>query len=69
MFRKIWLWMFPEYILHVKHADTQYKLHVKYFEKKTSFNLSGTTIDDKKFELVSVLPMDYYIVEYTDESS
>lgn len=64
MWRKIWLYFFPEYILHVKHAEKQYELHVKYFTKKTTTRIAGRTVDEKDFELVSVQPMDYYIVEY-----
>ena len=56
--------MFPWYVLEVTHRGRDHRIIVKRFDKKTLKVIRGVDSDNKTFELVSVEPMDYKVIEY-----
>jgi hypothetical protein len=57
----------PEYILYVTHRSKERVIHVSNFKKLTPKRIKGIKKTGEEFELVSIEPMDYYVVEYRDD--
>jgi len=66
-FKRIMRALWPEHILYVTHRGKERIIHVKEFKKVTPKRIKGVKKTGEDFELVSIEPMDYYIVEYRDD--
>jgi hypothetical protein len=66
-FRRIIRAFWPEHILYVTHRGKERIIHVKEFKKLGPKRIKGVKKTGEEFELVSIEPMDYYIVEYRDD--
>ena len=64
-FVTFWYWLYPWHVLEVTHRGKDLRIIVKKFNKKTHKVIRGIDSDNKTFELVSVDPMDYRVVEYS----
>jgi len=65
--KRTWRGWFPEYILYVTHRSKERVIHVSNFKKLTPKRIKGIKKTGEEFELVSIEPMDYYVVEYRDD--
>ena len=63
-FKRLWRSLFPQHILNVTFQDEELKIHCKEIKKLTPTKIKGVKISGEEFEISSVKPMDYYIVEY-----
>ena len=66
-FKRTWRGWFPEHIIHVSHGGEVKKIHAKELSKITPKRIKGVRKSGETFELVSIEPMEYYIVEYRDD--
>lgn len=66
-FKRLWRSWFPQYKLYVTHRGIEHEIHVKDFKKRSPKKISGVDINGSEFEIISVEPMEYFIVEYTDD--
>lgn len=67
IWKRIYRYFYPEYILYISHRGQSHEIHVKEFNKKTPKKISGITKNNQEFEFVSGYPMDYQILEVRNE--
>jgi hypothetical protein len=63
-FKRLWRSWFPQHILTVTFQEEELKIHCKEIKKLTPTKIKGIKVTGEEFEISSVKPMDYYIVEY-----
>lgn len=63
-FKKLYRSLFPQHILIVTFQGEDLKIHCKEIKKLTPKRIKGVKVTGEEFEIVSVEPMDYFIVEY-----
>lgn len=66
-FKRVRRSLFPEHILYVTHRGKERVIHVAKFDKVSPKRIKGVKKTGEEFELVSIEPMEYYIVEYRDD--